>query len=214
MTRTGMTRTGMTRLLNRRRGDRGVSMVEAAIVLPLIVLLLLGTVEGGFAYRDGNVLARAVDQSSRAGSRVATGDYADYEALRSLDVGLGALSASSVERVVIFDAGPTGGSVPSGCLTIARPDTLDPVGVSGVCNVYSPSQVDGDAPASFGNCSTTWDAAFCPASRTRDGETPTRLGVFVELRFDMVTHALPTSMRLTRTAVYVLEPCVAGASTC
>ena len=80
--------------------------------------------------------------------------------------------------------------------------------------MYSAAQVAADSPASFGCGGGEWDRNFCPGDRTRSGNNPTKVGVWVELSFDKVTKVFPGSLSLTRAAVYQLEPCVAGDPTC
>lgn len=204
------------RSIRRRRGSRGVALVEAAVVLPFLALLVVGMLEAGFAYRDGNTLARATQQAARTDARLATSSMADYEALRALDTGLAAVTASSVKRVIIYKVNGTADRPPATCLALARPDNTARVGIPGTCNVYSHAQVRSDAPGSFG-CGGGWDDNFCPtnsAHRQRTGANPTKLGVWVELGFDKVTKVLPGSMSLTRGAVYQLEPCIAGSPSC
>ena len=48
------------------RHQRGAAMVEAAIVTPLLLLLVFGIIEFGFLYKD----ALTVGIGSRAGARV------------------------------------------------------------------------------------------------------------------------------------------------
>ena len=200
----------------RRRGrEQGIGVLEAALTLPLLLLLAFGVIEAGFALRDGNTLARAVQASARVDARVADGRSADYEALRALDSALSSIDTSSIERVVVFDATSTGGTVPAQCLTVARPDHTDPIGFGGVCNVYSKTQVESDSPGSFdGPCPTGWDRFYCPTTRDRSGENPDRVGIHVRMSFDKVVKVLPGSLTLDRTAVFQLEPCVAGDPTC
>lgn len=199
----------------RRDGSRGVALVEAAIVLPILVLLAFGTIEAGFAYRDANTLARATQAAARVDARVADGRSADYEALRALDSALSSLDASSIRRVVVFDASSTGGSVPASCRSVPRPDDTSPVGVNNTCNVYSRTQVRTDDPTQFsGGCGGGWDSSYCPLTRSRRGDSPDRVGIFIELSFDKVVDVLPGSMTLTQTAVFQLEPCVAGDVSC
>ncbi len=199
-----------------RRRDDGVALIETAIIAPLLILLFLGMVESGFALRDGNTLARATQQAARSDARLADNPLADYEALRSLDSGLAATTASSLVRVIIYDAASTGATPPASCLALPRPDNTATVGNSS-CNVYSATQVAADQPASFGCGPGRWDNNFCSTrltDRDRTGNNPTKLGVWVELSYDKVTKVLPGSLSLTRGAVYQLEPCVAGDPTC
>lgn len=213
-----MIRTASRRLRpGRSRSDRGVALVEAAIILPFLALLVFGMIEAGFAYRDGNILARATQQSARTDSRLAENLSADYEALRALDSGLSSLTASSISRVVIYDATTAGDEPPAACRTVARPDDTSPVGFNSAaarCNVYSATQVGLDAPGSFGCGGGAWDASYCPSSRSQDTPNPDRIGVWVELSYDKVTRVLPGSLTLQRASVYQLEPCIAGVSTC
>ena len=200
-----------------RRGERGVALVEAAIILPFVVLLLIGVVEAGFAYNDGNILARATQQAARSDSRLAENLSADYEAIRSLEAGLSGLRASSIERVIVYDATTTGDTPPAACLAVARPDDTSTRGVNAGavrCNVYSATQVSTDAPNRFGCGGGSWDSFFCPSSRSQDTPNPDRIGVWVELNYDKLTKVLPGSISLTRASVYQLEPCIAGVSTC
>lgn len=187
-------------------------MIEAAIVLPFLALLAFGIIESGFAYSDSNTLARATQQAARVDSRLATNSAADYEALRSLRSGLTSLRASSIERVIIYRATTSGTTPPSSCLSLPRPDDTTRVGNAN-CNVYSRSQVMSDQPGSFG-CAGGWDQNFCPASRTRTGNNPTKVGIWVELNYDKVTRILPGNLQLTHGAVFQLEPCIAGDPTC
>lgn len=189
-------------------------MLEAALVLPVLFLLFIGMIEGGTAYRDGNTLARATQQSARSNARIADGQFADYESLKSLQSGLAALDASSVSKVIVYDAGPTGDTPSAQCQAVNRPDDLSVRGRNNECNVYSAAQIAADDPTSFGCGGGDWDRNFCPGDRTRSGNDPTKVGVWVELDFDKVTKVFPGSLSLTRAAVYQLEPCVAGDPTC
>ncbi len=192
-----------------------MALIEAAIIFPFLALLFLGMVEAGFAYRDGNALARATQQAARSDARQANNPTADYEALRSLQSGLAATTASSVERVIVYNAAGFADSPPPSCLALT-PSASSPVGISGLCNVYSAAQVASDQPGQFG-CAGGWDSNFCPTNplhRVRTGANPTRLGLWVELSFDEVTKVLPGSLALTRAAVYQIEPCIAGDTSC
>jgi Flp pilus assembly protein TadG len=55
----------------RARGDDGAALIEAAIVLPFLVLLVFGIVELGFLFRSASVAVGA----SRSGARIAAANY-------------------------------------------------------------------------------------------------------------------------------------------
>lgn len=58
----------------RERDDRGAAAVEFALVLPLIVVLLFGTVWTALAYNDHLSISNAVREGARYGSAI---DYTD-----------------------------------------------------------------------------------------------------------------------------------------
>lgn len=196
------------------RRDAGVAFVEFAIALPLLSLIAFGTFEAGDYLHDRGVLARSTHQAARTASSVADDPNADYDLLRSLDATLDDLRNSSIERVVVFEAATADGAVPAACLSASRPDDLTPAGVEGVCNIYSESQVRTDSIAQFGNCDSGWDQYLCPTERDRDAVPPDRLGVYVELNFDVSLAFISTDADLRDTSVFQLEPCVLGDATC
>jgi Flp pilus assembly protein TadG len=55
----------------RARGDDGAALVEAAIVLPFIVLMVFGIVELGFLFRS----AAVTNSATRSGARLAAAQY-------------------------------------------------------------------------------------------------------------------------------------------
>ena len=204
-----------------RRRDAGAVLAEAAIVLPILVTLVFGIIEFGFALRDDQLVERAAQQAARVDAGLATDRFGDFEALRIVDSTLAATRGADIVRVIVYDASTTGATVP--CLDVAATDDLSPKGKSGVCNVYGPSQVATPSPTGFRSTSAalddctsgSWDSAWCPTDRTREGSTPDRVGVHVELRTGRFTGLFsPTDFRLRSTSVYQLEPCTAFAFDC
>ena len=205
------------RNLGGRCRSRGAALVEFALVVPVVMMLVFGTIEGGFYLGDSNVVSRAVQRSARVGAGLADRRTADYETLRALETSLTGLRVTSVRRVIVFDAEVTAdGDVPPSCLALERPDDLSIVGITGTCNVYSPTQLVSDEPSHFdGGCSgDDWDRYFCPTHRSRDGFDPDVLGVYIELDFGMATSYLPHPLAIRHSAAFQLEPCVAGDPSC
>ncbi len=198
------------------RRERGAALVEFAILVPVLALIVFGTFEAGLAIQDTNVLSRSIQQAARTGSGLADGRAADYEALRSLDSSLSGLRATTVEKVIVYDASVNAdGSVPEACTDAVRPDDLSVVIVADTCNVYSPTQLQTDDLARFsGSCAGAWDRGFCPTTRNRAGDNPDKLGIFVQMRYDSASAFFPGTLTLDRSAVFQLEPCVAGDPTC
>jgi Flp pilus assembly protein TadG len=55
----------------RARGDRGSALVEAALILPVVALMVFGIVEIGFLFRSATI----VSTSTRNGARLASAQY-------------------------------------------------------------------------------------------------------------------------------------------
>ena len=53
------------------RGERGVALVEFALVLPLLAMLMLGTFSGGIAYNRKITMTNAVREAARYGATLA-----------------------------------------------------------------------------------------------------------------------------------------------
>ena len=69
----------MSKKLRTTKSERGAELIEFALVLPLIILLCLGTIEFGRAYYTYNILSKAVRDGSRflsAGLVTSTGTVA------------------------------------------------------------------------------------------------------------------------------------------
>jgi hypothetical protein len=101
-----------------RREERGSVIVEAAIIVPLLIMLTFGAIEYGLAFRD----SAAVASSTRAGARIASAmtgqaSFADNAKL-SVSDSLKDLTHTDPQSLVIFKAdangNPLGGSY-TGC---------------------------------------------------------------------------------------------------
>lgn len=64
----GGTSRGVMAVFSDSRPDKGAALVEMALVLPLLVMLLLGTVTAGIAYGQGNALQTAAREGTRFGA--------------------------------------------------------------------------------------------------------------------------------------------------
>ena len=68
----------------RRRKDRGQSLVETALIAPLLLLMFLGVIEVGWALRGYLVLLNANREATRFAAR---GTYLDFSQPNIEDVG-------------------------------------------------------------------------------------------------------------------------------
>src|SRR5689334_8245351 len=80
---------------SRRRGSRrqrGAVMVEAVIAFPLLIVLMMGCLEFGMAWRDSTSVSTALRASARTAASQGNDDTADYYALQALKAGLNGIS--------------------------------------------------------------------------------------------------------------------------
>ncbi len=142
-----------TTRVRRGGGDGGAVLVEAAVVLPLLFMLVFGILEIGAALKSYSGTANAV----RAGGRMASvaGNVADADRaiLERVAREAAGVPEGEIEYVVIWHASSTGEQPPAGCRPAAQssPNTSS-VGVSdggtdaiGACNIYHRPQAAGGA---------------------------------------------------------------------
>lgn len=176
----------------RTQPTRGAVAVEAALVLPILALLLFGLVELGLAWRSSNRLATSTHVASLSLSRDVEDRHADYDALSLVASSVGG-SLDNVTAVVIYRTSDIDGQVPGPCAAIADTIVTDSSGVPGVCNVYAGAFLATLTPTAFTatNCIDEPDAAFCPTTRRSMFGPGDRIGVEVRLRHDWVTSYFP-----------------------
>jgi len=205
-----------SRLLRRHHpDDRGVAIVEFALVAPLLFLVLFGIIEFGFVFKDSLTLTNMTRSGARTGAAVgnATSPDADYQILSAITSSAGALSAN-INGVIIFTATATSSALPTGCSFAS--------GSTAGCNVYTPTQLS-EVKQSNGNwttmqtlyptafkCQSGWDDHWCPSTRVvsqsgNGGSGPDYLGVYISAHHSKVTGWFQ-SLTLTDTSVMRLEP--------
>jgi hypothetical protein len=128
------------------RGDRGAVAVEAAIILPLLFLLIFGMLEIGSALKSYSGASNAVRAGGRMASVAANDADADQQILERMAGEATGISAGEIQYIVIWHASANGERPPPACLPAAQgaPNTSS-VGVSdggpavnavGACNIY------------------------------------------------------------------------------
>lgn len=150
-------------MIHRRRsgdGERGAVVVELTIVVPLLLLMVLGLAELGFRTHSSQTIIGATRSAARVGSSAGDDRLADYVALQALAGGLRDYDAAEIERIIIFNASASDGSLPAGCETGSVP---------GECNHYDASHF-ALAPTAFTSSGTNCsfgspDLQWCPLSR-------------------------------------------------
>ncbi|MGI9611115.1 MAG: TadE/TadG family type IV pilus assembly protein [Acidimicrobiia bacterium] len=91
----------------RRDPERGATLVEAALVYPLLFLAIFAVVEFGFAFKDWLSVSHAAREGARAGATYGADPSADMLVLRDVEATLETAAIGAGTRVRVFD--PIGG---------------------------------------------------------------------------------------------------------
>lgn len=187
-------RSAVQRLRGRcAQGDRGAVIPEFALIAPVLIALMLGIFEFGYAYRQTIGLEAAVRASLRQAANLGDQRSADYFALQSFWASMAKTKNLTANRIVIYRTTDLAGNpTNSSCLT-TNP-TGSGQGFSGHCNIYGLPQLQTMTASNFDNLTgssctgTAWDRFWCPTSRNADqGDPPDYLGVYVRVNYAPVT---------------------------
>jgi Flp pilus assembly protein TadG len=101
-----------------RRDEKGSVIVEAAIIIPLLLILTFGAIEFGIAFRDAAAVAASTRSGARLASTLSTADDATFSNNVSLAVSdsLHDLISATPTSLVIYRA-DANGNVPGGTFT-------------------------------------------------------------------------------------------------
>jgi TadE-like protein len=181
-----------------RRLEKGASLLEASILLPLLILLAVGLSEVGFLVVDYLTVSSSAREGARTGAAAAnfndtaTGTDADDLILAAVEESACNLNFGDLEEVRIYKADAAGDPIP------------------GSINVYSPTAALAcDSAATNLGCDNG-----CPwAASSRDRVPPTfdDLGVEVIFSHTDVTGIFPfPTVNWTESAVMQIEPDTRG----
>lgn len=196
-----------------RRRDRGVTLVEVAVVATVLLVLFLGTIDFGIQYRDSLTVNDAAGDAARVGAVVgpeadSSGQNADFQIVKSVREGLSALNDDAITRIVIFQStssGPPEDQVPTPC--------KNGVALAGICNVYDPVTAFAAVVAAddaFFRCEGA-NTRACPYDPANRDNGPTRadietIGVWIRVDQSAVTGFFRDSYTVTAAATARLEP--------
>lgn len=192
----------MSRLRTRRSdSESGAVLVELAILVPVLILLVLGMLEMGLAWRDSGTVTQATRQGARVVANFGDDADADLQALVSVMTVM-ASEAGRVEYIIIYDASAAGGEVPAGCHTGSQ---------AGVCNTYvfsdlvnlTTSPPTNTALFQCGGAAVQW----CPNARSDTFSNLDHVGVYMKVDRPWVTNIFPgDGLELSGYTVMQVEP--------
>lgn len=186
-------------MTGRKRSEDGASLVEVALLLPLLILLAVGLSEVSFLVIDYITVTNAARTGARTGSAAADTMGADNVILDVVEEAACNLRFGNLESVVIYKAEPDG-SIPS------------PPGSS--VNVYdNPGPLSGlqcDIAGSHGLVCTN-GCPWAEASRDRIPPTLDTIGIEVTFSHNSITGLFPfPTVDWTEIAVMQIEPDTSG----
>jgi Flp pilus assembly protein TadG len=186
----------------RLRREDGVALVEFALVGPVLLLLVMGLLEFGLAWRDSLTISTTARAGARIGSQLGNDRLSDYEILKGMQAAVADIPNASIQQLVVYKSATADGSVPAACTASGSQ--------AGVCNVYTPADFARPSSdfAGANSCSTgSPDIAWCPTTReTRQSVGTDYLGVYVRVRRTFITGLFPGGITINDNTVMRVEP--------
>ncbi len=182
--------------------DRGAVLVEAALAIPLLLVVIFGAVEAGMAWDARSSTTSGVRTGLLRAASLGDKPETDLRILQSVIGEIGADDAGDIEWIVVFDATDPDydGTIADCAAAIAGG------GIADTCNTYSPSQIqdvvsstltmsDFDSGLNGSDtgytCETTSvDANWCAGKRRVD-DNDVLVGVALSFDHDWFTGILP-----------------------
>jgi Flp pilus assembly protein TadG len=189
-------------LRRRAKSERGASLIEAALVVPLLILLAFGAAEFGFVFLDFLNVSSAAREGARVGSAVGDAVDADTLILGAIAEATADLDNSTIEAIWIYEA-KTNGDPVDNCVVDSSLNYFTCLGPTNHTNIYD--SAGNLLIGSWGSTGRTVTVGLnCPAI---PAECPDRLGVRVVFTHQYITGflAFPTGP-FSEDAVFQLEP--------
>lgn len=189
---------------NRSDDDRGAVLVEFVIVSTLLITLLFGIVEFGFAWADRLTVQTSTRAGARGGAALGDNRSADYNVIEAVRSAMADLDSANIQYLIVYAAPTADGVIPPSCLGST------PTSQPGKCNVYTGAQLQSLTAADFpgATCLTTHpDRFWCPTTReTRQSVGPSYLGVYVQFKHTYLTGIFGRTTTISDSTVMRLEP--------
>ena len=176
--------------------ESGASTIEAAFVLPILLVIALGAAEFGFAFIDWLSVSNAARTGARIGSAAGTDASADSIVLNAVEEALSDMDSSTVQAVWIYKADAAGDPVDTQCTIGNETQANCPNS-----NVYVPKSGGGWTCMTGNSCK--WTAP------SRDDRLPglDQLGVRIVFTHSWLTSFIPLpGGPWSDSSVFQLEP--------
>lgn len=180
----------------RRNSDRGVTLVEFAVLLPLLLLIAIGAFEYGMLFRDSLTVSTAAREAGRVAASSANYGDADCVILEAAAGALQSIENGTIDEVHIYKSDASGSIPGSASSTMRRYSPF----VSGDPSLVACTGSDWNAEHLGGN----WD----PPDRVNDPGNADWIGVRIEYshNFQLGLLWFSGSQALADEAVFRIEP--------
>ncbi|MFN8050621.1 MAG: TadE/TadG family type IV pilus assembly protein [Acidimicrobiales bacterium] len=186
---------------SRVRSERGSVVVESALVLPIFLLLVFGTMEFGLAFRSYLTLSNSTRDAARFASTLGKDADADFQIINEAVNDLGGMHAGNVTKIIIFKATGPSSTTASGALAACRTGS-----VANLCNTYTGANITTDS-TKFGCNYTSPDRYWCPTSRkVAKSDPPDYIGVYIMVHHQSLTGVLGMTRDFSDEFIMRLEP--------
>ena len=186
-------------------GDKGATLIESAIVTPVLLLFIFGIFEFGFAFRNYLGVANSTRDAAREASVAANVLDADYRMMRAIERASAALPDEVIERIVIWEASGPSDDVPPIC--------AEGTPSHGLCNVYSGSDLTmpkvhfGCQEIALGDPVDSPDRFWCPGDREVSvGSGLDYVGVYIRITHRYITGLFGDDIVVEDQMVLKVEP--------
>lgn len=185
----------------RSRPERAATLVEAALTLPVFILLVLGILEFGLGFRSYLTVSNSAQAGARTATTVGNQVDADFLILANLREALSTIPVSEIQQIIVFKATGPNSTLDDAGLVACRTGSQ-----TNKCNTYTGADLTASM-SSFGCGNAALDRFWCPTARkTALADPPDYVGVMVKIRHDTATGLFGTGHTVEDDLVMRIEP--------
>jgi TadE-like protein len=151
--------------------------MEAAITLPLFLLLIFGILEFGLVMRSYLSVASSTRDTARLATVKGADIATDYDIIQNVKRTLRGIPQGDILQVIVFKGSTVQSTTASGTLNSCRTSSQ-----SNLCNTYTTSDLNRPA-TDFGCGGSSPDRHWCPTVRkTAVAGPPDFIGIYIKVR--------------------------------